>query len=237
MKFYIFDVDGTLTPSRGLMDTDFKKWFLKFNSENPVYLATGSDAPKTIEQIGQDVFNAVKRMYNCSGNSVWENGINIYNNSWTLPTLPYKFLEKKLHGSEFKLRTGTHFDARPGLLNYSIIGRGCDKEQRKEYVQYDERTKERWVIAKEFNELFSESENIVAQVAGETGIDIMPIGKGKQQILDKFAKDDTIIFFGDKCEKGGNDHDISVAVRERETGVVHEVEDWEHTWQILKKKY
>ena len=234
---FIFDVDGTLTPNRGIMDTEFKKFFIEFISENDVYLATGSDAPKTIEQIGQDVFNAVKRMYNCSGNSVWENGINIYNNSWTLPTLPYKFLEKKLHDSEFKLRTGTHFDARPGLLNYSIIGRGCDKEQRKEYVQYDERTKERWVIAKEFNELFSESENIVAQVAGETGIDIMPIGKGKQQILDKFAKDDIIIFFGDKCEKGGNDHDISVAVRERETGVVHEVEDWEHTWQILKKKY
>ena len=123
------------------------------------------------------------------------------------------------------------------MLNYSIIGRGCDKEQRKEYVQYDERTRERWVIAKEFNELFSESENIVAQVAGETGIDIMPIGKGKQQILEKFVKEDNIIFFGDKCEKGGNDHDISVAVRERETGVVHEVENWEHTWQILKKKY
>ena len=74
-------------------------------------------------------------------------------------------------------------------------------------------------------------------MAGETGIDIMPIGKGKQQILEKFDKDDNIIFFGDKCEKGGNDHDISVAVRERQTGVVHEIEDWEHTWQILKKKY
>ena len=65
----------------------------------------------------------------------------------------------------------------------------------------------------------------------------MPIGKGKQQILDDFAVDDILIFFGDKCQKGGNDHDISVAVRERETGAVHEVEDWEHTWQILKKKY
>ena len=46
MKYYIFDVDGTLTPSRGLMDTEFKKWFLKFNSENPVYLATGSDVQR-----------------------------------------------------------------------------------------------------------------------------------------------------------------------------------------------
>lgn len=234
---FIFDVDGTLTPNRGLIDPEFKTWFLQFIKRNNVYLATGSDAPKTIEQIGQDVFNSVRRMYNCSGNSVWENGVNIYNNKWSLPTLPFKFLEQKLNQSEFKLRTGTHFDARPGLLNYSIIGRGCDKEQRKEYVEYDERTKERWVIAKEFNELFSESENIVAQVAGETGIDIMPIGKGKQQILDDFAVDDILIFFGDKCQKGGNDHDISVAVRERETGAVHEVEDWEHTWQILKKKY
>ena len=233
-KCYIFDVDGTLTPSRGFIDEEFLKWFLDFVSKEKVYLATGSDAPKTIEQIGEELFNKVEKVYNCSGNSVWKKGINIYNNKWTLPTLPFKFLEQKLSQSEFKLRTGTHFDARPGLLNYSIIGRGCDKEQRKEYVEYDERTKERWVIAREFNELFLESENIVAQVAGETGLDIMPIGKGKQQILENFQIDDIIIFFGDKTKPGGNDYDIAEAVKQRQDGKVFSVNDWKHTWTILK---
>ena len=59
MKHYIFDVDGTLTPSRGKIDTGFLNFFNEFVEENNVYLATGSDAPKTIEQIGQPLFNSV----------------------------------------------------------------------------------------------------------------------------------------------------------------------------------
>ena len=27
---FLFDVDGTLTPSRGRIDPDFEQWFLKF---------------------------------------------------------------------------------------------------------------------------------------------------------------------------------------------------------------
>lgn len=234
MKFYIFDVDGTLTPSRGLMDSEFKKWFLKFNSENSVYLATGSDAPKTIEQIGEDVFAEVQRVYNCSGNSVWEKGVNVYNNDWKLEQLPWHFLETKLIHHEFDTKTGWHFDERPGLINYSIVGRNATTEQRKKYVEYDLANNDRFDIAKEFNNNFSKEYNVVAQVAGETGLDIMPIGKGKQQVLDDFTTDAEIVFFGDKCQQGGNDFDIAYAVRQRDNGVVYHVDGWEETWRILQ---
>jgi len=40
---YIFDVDGTLTPSRQKMDEDFSRFFLHFCTMNSVYLVTGSD--------------------------------------------------------------------------------------------------------------------------------------------------------------------------------------------------
>ena len=53
MNRFIFDVDGTLTPSRGLMDSQFQQWFNDFCRAYPVYLVTGSDKPKTIEQIGE----------------------------------------------------------------------------------------------------------------------------------------------------------------------------------------
>ena len=69
---YIFDVDGTLTPSRGRMDKEFSLWFGKFCIENDVYLVTGSDRPKTIEQIGEYLYSKCKRVYQCSGNDVWE---------------------------------------------------------------------------------------------------------------------------------------------------------------------
>ena len=48
---YIFDVDGTLTPSRGMIDPKFKIWFKKFIELYPVSLVTGSDREKSIEQL------------------------------------------------------------------------------------------------------------------------------------------------------------------------------------------
>ena len=40
---FIFDVDGTLTPSRREIDMDFAVFFTEFCAENKVYLVTGSD--------------------------------------------------------------------------------------------------------------------------------------------------------------------------------------------------
>lgn len=231
---YIFDVDGTLTPSREKIDSEFLQFMLEFVSQNSVFIATGSDAPKTIEQVGQELFNSVDRSYNCSGNSVWENGTNVYNNDWKLPERPWKYLESVLMYNRFMPKTGWHFDERPGLTNFSIVGRKAKDWQRKAYVEYDIKNRDREIIAREFNIEFSEQYNVVAQVAGETGIDIMPVGKGKQQILDDVPPYVNVIFFGDKTEPGGNDHDIAEAVYKRENGTVYPVESWEDTWRILR---
>ena len=237
MLKHIFDVDGTLTPSRGAIDPSFLRFMLKFCKSNDVYLATGSDSPKTIEQIGQMLFESVERSYNCSGNSVWEKGVNTYNNDWKLPERPWKNLETILNHHPFFPKTGWHFDERPGLLNFSVVGRNATPHQRKLYVTYDSLRDDRITIANEFNNHFSEKYDVVAQIAGETGLDIMPIGKGKQQILNDFAEDDTIIFFGDKCATGGNDYDIAEAVKKRSNGTVHHVDGWEETQEILKNVY
>ena len=140
-------------------------------------MLAGSDVPKTVEQIGKDVFAEVQRVYNCMGNSVWEKGLNIYNNDWKLEQ-PWQFLEKQnLYITVLNPKTGKHFDERSGLLNYSIVGRNANTEQRKKYVEYDLANNDRFDIAKEFNNNFSKEYNVVAQVAGEIGMDIMPIGK------------------------------------------------------------
>ena len=62
MSEFIFDVDGTLTPSRGTIDSELKAFFMNFCKKNNVYLVTGSDRPKTIEQIGEDLYNSCKRV-------------------------------------------------------------------------------------------------------------------------------------------------------------------------------
>ena len=231
MNKFIFDVDGTLTPSRGIINNDFKKFFEGFVQENDVYLVTGSDYDKTVEQCGEDLIMSVKRVYNCSGNDVWEKGINIYTNEWHLPEEAENWLGKELKSSNFPLRTGLHLEHRPGMCNFSVVGRNATLGERKLYVEHDERTSERNLVAIDFKETFL---NIEAVVGGETGIDIYPIGSDKSQILKDFGEDDFIYFFGDRCEPGGNDYPIANAIREGErTGVPFQVDGWKDTWRKL----
>ena len=144
-KKYIFDVDGTLTPSRQQIDSDFEKYMLDFSDKEEVYLVTGSNREKTIEQIGNDLFQKAKRVYNCSGSDVYEGDINVYRDEWEIPSDVEEFLMDELHHSKFPVRTGTHIERRPGGINFSILGRGQGVvlEERDEYVKWDRKHDER----------------------------------------------------------------------------------------------
>ena len=95
-RLFVFDVDGTLTPSRGLIDMEFQKYFMDFCEDNFVYLITGSDREKTIEQVGIDIYYLADRVYNCSGNHVFEQGKEVYKTDWKLPDPAAFFLLDKL---------------------------------------------------------------------------------------------------------------------------------------------
>ena len=198
---YIFDVDGTLTPSRQKIDSEFLNFLLNFAKQNDVYLVTGSDRPKTIEQIGKELYFACQRVYNCSGSDVYEKDILIYRDEWTLPSDAEEFLIDELHHSKFPVRTGNHIERRPGGVNFSVLGRGSEVilEEREEYVKWDINTGERKNIADRFKKRFPE---IGCQIGGQTGLDISPLGCDKSQILRDFKPIDLIYFFGDKLKEG-----------------------------------
>lgn len=229
---YIFDVDGTLTPSRGKMNKFLAMWFEHFATHNDVYLVTGSDREKTLEQIPEYVYNLCNTVYQCSGNDVWQQDKNVKSGVLNLPDkLQFELLDI-LHNSGFKPKTGNHIDQRPGLVNFSILGRRASLEDRYNYRGWDEHKKERESIC---NRLRPRWLNYNFQIAGETGIDITAKGSTKAQILEDFDPTDVIYFFGDKCELGGNDHEIALAVHDRDNGSrVFEVKDWEDTWSNLK---
>ena len=50
-RIFMFDIDGTLTPSRLMMTEKFTKFFDKWSNKNKYYLVTGSDLDKTKEQL------------------------------------------------------------------------------------------------------------------------------------------------------------------------------------------
>jgi len=224
---YVFDVDGTLTPSRGKMDKEFQKFFLNFCNDNDVYLVTGSDYAKTVEQVGNDIVMAVKKVYNCSGSDVYEKGQNIRTSDWTMPTALKAILLGWLQASPFTLRTGNHIEERPGMVNFSIVGRNCSYDERQLYIKHDTDNRERETVAFQINSAF---EDITATVGGETGIDIGPVGADKSQILKDFEAEHKIYFYGDRIDQGGNDYPLAAV---NVSGKNFNVKDWRNTWRLL----
>ena len=231
MKKYIFDVDGTLTPSRKQIDVKFWAFFLKFCCGNDVYLVTGSDREKTVEQLGLDICYRAKRVYNCSGCDVYERDVNVYRDTWKPSDEVRQFLQDELDYSQFMIRTDPHIEERPGCINFSILGRGANWTEREVYKEWDKDEHEREMIARRFNERFPD---LHATVGGQTGLDIAPLGRDKSQILRDFSEDDELHFFGDKMEEGGNDYSLAVEVEKR-GGLSYNVEDFKDTWKLLSK--
>ena len=232
---FIFDVDGTLTPSRRTIDEDFQKFFTNFCDENYVYLITGSDYPKTVEQLGKEICEKVEFVYNCSGNDVWEKGKNIFTNEWYLPETAHDWLSKQLSESKFYRKTGLHFEHRPGMVNFSIVGRNANLEERFMYVEWDEHKNERNTIAKIFCELFPDIE---ARVGGETGIDIYPKGSDKSQIVEDFDPvNDILHFFGDRMDIAGNDYPLKKVILDNDLGFCYNIKDYKETWKILQDEF
>ena len=228
---YLFDVDGTLTPSREKINPAFKQWFLGFARTYDVSLVSGSDYEKTLEQLGHDIVEAVKFVFSCSGNVVRENGEIVHEHSWTVPEPVMDYLKSELFTSPYEERFGKHFEHRSGMLNFSIIGRNAKGRDRTDYYEWDLKHGERARIAKTINDTWPD---LYAVVGGETGIDITSAGADKSQVLG-WIDDPEVMFFGDRTDPIGNDYTIAQATVLRRQGTFHTVAGWKDTWEILKK--
>ena len=225
---YLFDVDGTLTPARKPMEKEFRDEFISWVESqlklgNNVYLVTGSNKEKTIEQVGTKLYNLVDGVYQNCGNELYKNGHLCKSSDWSLPKKLEVKIDDLLQSSEWYGKSSGNKEIRVGMLNISTVGRDCSTEDRTEYYQWDKENGERRRIANELNMAFP---SIEAVVGGEISIDIYPKGRDKSQVLDDMIGD--TVFFGDKCDRGGNDYSISCRATER-----YHVADWEQTRDIL----
>ena len=205
-------------------------FMIKFCCTYDVYLVTGSDRAKTVEQVGLDVYNRSIRVYNCSGADVYEKDVNVYKSDWNISEEVKKFLRDELDFSQFPIRCGNHIEERPGGINFSILGRGegVNLADREEYVKWDRNTGERILIADRIKNQFP---NLNVQIGGQTGLDISD--KDKSQILRDFNIDDVIHFFGDMMQKGQNDYPLALAV-DKAGGTNYTVSSWQETYKKLK---
>lgn len=223
---FAFDVDGTLTNSRQLINPEFKEFFLDFISKNTVYLVTGSDYPKTLEQVGEEIVNEVEAVFCCCGNAEYRKGNLISQSDFVVDENLRKFFTDMLGESKFEPKTGNHIEERIGMVNFSIVGRNATFDNRQDYILWDNLSYEREIIKSCLEDRFDDLE---VTLGGETGLDIYPKGKDKSQVADLIKP---FIFFGDRIEEGGND--LTIAQR---AIISHNVNGWKDTYSILKEKY
>jgi len=142
------------------------------------------------------------------GNEIRDSvGTILKKSEFTIPESLEQDLAMFLQNSAFPYKTGNHIEPRTGMVNFSIVGRSATAEQRKEYNEWDNVHMERAKIAEFINQNYPALD---ATVGGSISIDIIEYGYDKGQTIHYLenAGATKIVFVGDKCEPGGNDHGI-----------------------------
>lgn len=234
--FFAFDVDGTLTPSRQQIVPEFEQWFSKWISfiqskGHSVLLVTGSDYAKTLEQLGDKIVLSVDYCCNCLGNSVLHKNELIYSREFQPNIKLIEFLNLELANSAYVERYGNHIENRGSMINFSVVGRNADTQARTRYYEWDKLSCERLTLAEKIKIQFPQ---LCAQAGGETGIDIIPIGKDKRQVI-QYMNTDKVYFFGDRLDNSGNDKPLADALSNSATdSECIQVNSWQDTWQVLQ---
>ncbi|XP_077301452.1 uncharacterized protein LOC143922051 [Arctopsyche grandis] len=210
---FLFDVDGTLTPSRERVTPEVLNALYNLREKVTIGFVGGSDLSKQQEQIGDNVLSIFDYGFP-------ENGLQYYQGNHLIESQSFvKFLTEPnycilvnailliLSKITIPCKRGNFVELRESILNISPIGRSCSREERAEFLAFDNEHKIREEIAKEIDDLFGKSLGIRCAIGGQISIDIFPKGWDKTYCL-KFIKQKKIFFFGDKTEQGGNDYEL-----------------------------
>ena len=235
-KVYIFDVDGTLTPSRLRMTEEFAKFFDKWSNENKYYLVTGSDLDKTKEQLPIAYIDRAEAIFTCCGNQMWRDNELIYDNKFELTSKLKNALDIVLMSSQYPHRYGNHIEDRGSMVNFSIVGRNCTQEQREDFYKWDNEKGERKKISTFLKQKFKDLD---AVLGGQISIDIYPKGMDKSQIFnvikqERLVQPDEYIFIGDRTKEGGNDYPLAKLMKETNNCYTFQTTGWEQTQEILE---
>jgi len=230
-KIYLFDVDGTLTEPRQPMTQDFANLFRILVASNIVYLVSGSDIEKLREQVPKDILDSCAGIFSSSANQFNIGTDLIYENELEVEEELQQFLEGFLEKSQYKTKTGNHIEHRPGMINFSVVGRNATQDEREEYYNWDRRKLERKKFAVI---LMAHFPSMDAKIGGEISVDIYPKGYDKRQSVYYLREEHPgkkICFFGDKTDKYGNDYSVVISLTGDDN--LHSVVNYLQTKEII----
>lgn len=234
---FLADMDGTLTPARLPMTEDFAEVFSDFIRKNIFYVVSGSDVKKVREQMPKSVLDEVAGLFCSMGNEFYAKDELIYRNNFDPEESLLERLENYRKNTSYNGQLfDNYIEFRPGMLNFSVLGRNCPHEQRAVYKEWDNVHGERFRIAKELSQLYPQYD---ISVGGNISVDIVPHGLGKEQVAAKVREiypQSKIIFLGDRIQKGGNDYSLARALLKLGNAEIVAVDGPEDTLKFLKEK-
>ena len=212
----LFDVDGTLTPSR-LTVSDNMLTILKQlrQVENfTIGIVGGSDLIKQKEQLGEENLRLFDYVF--SENGLYASYMGKLLEKTSIASEMGEDNIKKLVNASMKymanldipVKRGTFIEFRNGMINLCPVGRSCSQEERMESYKYDLEHNIRKNMVTALSEELKDL-NLTFSIGGQISIDVFPKGWDKTYCL-KFVEDkfNIIHFFGDKTYPGGNDYEI-----------------------------
>jgi len=237
-RVYLFDVDGTLTHPLTEINDEFAEVFLRWihAKQRIVYLVTGSDIAKTKRQLFSSFIDQCAGLFTCSGNVYYSKGRKIYEKKLRLPDDFIDNLELYLeHGTSWRRKTGHHIEIRPGMVNFSTVGRNASPNLREAYGLWDAQIKEREDIVDYIQGIYPGFE---ASIGGTISVDIYPTGCNKAQVVDKIHEvhgvDTSMIFVGDRNVAGGNDWPLAQRLDTLENCSWFQIASYEETRDLIE---
>ena len=209
---FLFDVDGTLTPPRSPMTEEMAKIMEQVVKTSHVYLASGSDLEKIKEQLPEAVLKECSGVFSCAANQFHIKGELQYENQFIPDERLVEQLEKLIETSRYPIRVGNHIEYRPGMINFSIVGRNATEIEREAYYKWDEKNQERKRMAVL---LMAFLPGLDIKIGGQISIDIYPRGYDKSQAVSYLKEQhpgESIFFFGDRTDGHGNDYSAAQAL-------------------------
>lgn len=229
---WLFDVDGVLCDVGQPMNEEFKAWFLEWSQGKNIYFVTGGRRENLFEQVGNEIVKRASMCFHCMGNQIFIDDREYLINQFELKQHEREWLEEAVINSPFHIKTGNHIELRKGSLNFSIVGRNANIEERLEYQRWDNVTKERIAIRNKFVNMFPRFEGYLG---GNISIDICLNGANKGQCVSLLIERNIpSYFFGDRCNPGEIDAPICNVLPPDQGNKVFEVNGYKNTWEVLK---
>ncbi|EDW76935.1 phosphomannomutase [Drosophila tropicalis] len=216
----LFDVDGTLTFPRSVVQPEFEEFFYsKVKPRATIGIVGGSDLEKMFEQLnGKKILNEFDFVFPENGlvqieraQEVGKQNIIKHLGESTLKRF-INFVLRYLSELDIPIKRGTFIEFRNGMMNVCPIGRQCSREERNMFAAYDQEHKVREQMIATLKKEFADID-LTYSIGGQISFDVFPHGWDKTYCLRHIEanyknKYKEIHFFGDKTEQGGNDFEI-----------------------------